>query len=180
MLSKAAQAICAASVCLAATTTTTTTEAFLVPPLAVKGITTARGHHQRQRSGASCARCNTTPVVRSSGRVTSTTTIMRGDRDNDNRRSKLSALRKRLLSRKRGSSTQPFGREGDVSVAPGAEDEGDSARVGVQGRVREVMRRSFVALMTSFIIRSSFNPQAASAVGMRPKLGARTSRQVWG
>lgn len=108
---------------------------------------------------------------------------MRGDIDNNNnnnRRSKLSALRKRLLSRKRYSSAQPLGREGDASAADGVEDGDDFVRVrGEQGRVREVMRRSFVALMTSVIIRSSFNPQAASAMGLyRPKLGASSSRQV--
>lgn len=197
MLSKAAQAVCVASACLAATTTTTTTttvEAFLVPPVAIKGTTaTARGHHQRQRGGASCARCNPTPVVvRSSpspswgSRATATT--MRGDfdnnnRDNDNRRSKLYALRKRLLSRKRDTcSAEPLERQGDapsVVAAAGVEDRGVSARVRVQQRVREVVRRSFVAIMTGVIIRSSFNPQAASAMGLyRPKLGRSTTRQV--
>ena len=83
---------------------------------------------------------------------------------------KLSALRHRLLSRTRGSST-----EGEV-VAAGEEV---SVRARVQRRARAVMRKSFMAVATAVIVRASFNPQAASAVGYKPRTGGvSTSRQV--
>ncbi|CAN0187059.1 unnamed protein product [Ectocarpus sp. 6 AP-2014] len=172
MLSKAAQ-VCVASLCLAATSTTTTTEAFVVSSTALKGSTVAaaaaaRGHHR----GVSCARCNTSPVRPSpSSRVSA---IMAGDNpagSNGRRRTTLSsALRNRLLSR---GGDELGGREDDAAGADG--------EVSMRRRVRGVMRRSFVGLATAVIIRASFNPQSASAVGLyRPRLGrgTATSRQL--
>lgn len=95
------------------------------------------------------------------------------DSSNRRRRTTLVALRNRLLSR---GGAEVDGREDDEAVADG---EGVSTR----RRVRGVMRRSFVGLATAVIVRASFNPQPASAVGLyRPRLGrgTATSRQVTG
>lgn len=187
MLAKAAQ-VCVASLCLAATTTTTTTtttEAFFAPPSVFpKRATPSRVHQQQQRhGGVSCGRCNTSPVAA----LPETATVMKGnlhDDDNTSRRSRLSALlRSRLQPRHRvgvGSAEQ----EGDEGVFSAAEAGGDqeSMRLGVQRRARQAMHRSFVAVATAVIVRASFSPQAASAVGLyRPRMGeggTSTSRQV--
>lgn len=176
MLSKAAQAVCIASLCLAVTTssTTTTTEAFLVPPVALKSAAATRGHRlqpqHQHRSGVSCVRCNSNTKVATTmkgGRLDGYPDQSSSGYDYSN---KLSALRHRLLSRTRGSST-----EGEV-VAAGEEV---SVRARVQRRARAVMRKSFMAVATAVIVRASFNPQAASAVGYKPRTGGvSTSRQV--
>ncbi|CAM9501082.1 unnamed protein product, partial [Ectocarpus sp. 13 AM-2016] len=171
MFSKAAQ-VCVASLCLAATSTTTTTEAFVVPSAALKGSTTAAATARGHQHGVSCARCNTSPVRPSpSSRLSATMVGDDLDGSHGRRRTTLSsALRNRLLSRGGGERD---GREDDAASADG--------EVSMRRRVRGVMRRSFVGLATAVIIRASFNPQSASAVGLyRPRLGrgTATSRQL--
>eukprot|EP00903_Cladosiphon_okamuranus_P009606 g9144.t1 len=165
MLSKAAHAVCVASICLSATTTMTA-EAFLVSPVALKSAAATRGHrHHHQRSGVSCVRCYTRAAA-----------TMKGDLDGSNiiHRSKLAALRHRLLPRTRGGSTEgegerrAAGEEGNVVVS-----------ISIPNRVRAVMRKTFMAVATAVIVRSSLSPQTASAVGYKPRSGeAPSSRQL--
>lgn len=172
MLSTAARAVCVASLCLAATTTTTTTtEAFLVPPVALKGAAVTRGHHHHhynnQRNGVSCVRCNTRVAATMKGHLDDSDST-----NTSNYTSKLSALRHRLMSRPRGSSA-----EDEVDAVAAGDEVSITARV--RRRARAVMRKSFMAVATAVIVRASFNPQAASAVGYRPRTGgAPSSRQV--
>lgn len=89
--------------------------------------------------------------------------------DSSKHSNKLSALRHRLFPRTRGSRT-----EDDV-----VEEHEVSVRTGVQRRARAAVRKSFMAVATAVIVRASFSPQAASAVGYKPRSGgAPSSRQV--
>ena len=176
MLSKAAHAVYVASLCLAATTTTTTTtEAFLVAPATVKSAAATRGHQQQhlqqQRNGVSRVRCNTRAAATMKGDLDG-----HNDNGNNKYRSKLSALRRRLRSRTREGRTE----EDEEMVAAGEEGETSvSMRARVQRRAQAVMRKSLMAVATAVIVRASFSPQAASAVGYKPRSGgAPSSRQV--
>ncbi|CAN0085955.1 unnamed protein product [Scytosiphon promiscuus] len=115
---------------------------------------------------------------------------LRDDGADTSRRSKLSALRSRLQLRHRGNvggggdSAEMDEVEGGEGRFSGAEAGGDqrSLRLRVHRRAQQAMHRSFVAVATAVIVRASFSPQAASAVGLyRPRLGeggTSTSRQL--
>lgn len=157
-LSSSPAATCLASLCLA----TTTTRAFFVPSPALTDVSLARGHR------SACARC-TSPIpmqmATTNGDDVSNSTPARASK-----RAALLGHASKLFTRRRGAT------KGSAAMEVDDAGTGEVARLPKrQRRAREVMRRSFAAVATAVIVRSSFTAQPASAI--MPKLRGSSAQQ---